>query len=93
MRLLHGRRPAAAHTGRRPLNSFIRRQSPRRWLKVLGHASAPADRFIGRVSHGRITVLGIVGLPLLMLATTGHRTGQLRAPAEPRQPTAAGPGE
>ena len=72
--LLYGRRP----TGRRPLTSFIRRQSSRRWLKVFGLASAPMDRFAGRVSHGRITSLGLVGLPSLMLTTTGRRTGQPR---------------
>jgi deazaflavin-dependent oxidoreductase (nitroreductase family) len=74
--LLHGRRPG---NGRRnPVTSFMRRNSARRWLKVLGHAYAPADRFIGQISHGRITMLGMVGLPSLMLTTTGRRTGQQR---------------
>jgi deazaflavin-dependent oxidoreductase (nitroreductase family) len=72
--LLHGRRPA----GRNPVTSFVRRQSSRRWLKVFGLVSAPMDRFVGRVSHGRITSLGLVGLPSLMLTTTGRRTGQPR---------------
>jgi deazaflavin-dependent oxidoreductase (nitroreductase family) len=72
--LLHGRRPA----GRSPVTSFVRRQSSRRWLKVFGLVSAPMDRFVGRVSHARITSLGLVGLPSLMLTTTGRRTGQPR---------------
>jgi deazaflavin-dependent oxidoreductase (nitroreductase family) len=72
--LLYGRRPGR----RNPLTSFIRRQSSRRWLKTVGLASAPMDRFAGRVTHGRITSLGLAGLPSLMLTTTGRRTGQSR---------------
>ncbi|HEV3171907.1 MAG TPA: nitroreductase/quinone reductase family protein [Actinocrinis sp.] len=72
--LLHGRHPA----GRNPLTSFVRQQSSRHWLKTLGLASAPMDRFVGRVSHGRITMLGLVGLPSLMLTTTGRRSGLSR---------------
>ncbi|HEX9625110.1 MAG TPA: FAD-dependent monooxygenase, partial [Streptosporangiaceae bacterium] len=60
--LLHGGRPTA---GRGPLTTFIRRQGTRRWMKILGRASAPADRYVGRISHGRITMLGTVGLPSL----------------------------
>jgi deazaflavin-dependent oxidoreductase (nitroreductase family) len=44
----------------------------------MGLASAPMDRFVGRVTHGRITSLGMAGLPSLMLTTTGRRTGQSR---------------
>lgn len=72
--LLHGRRPTAGN----PLASFIRRRSSRRWLKVLGLASAPGDRYVGRVSHGRITMLGMFGLPSLMLTTIGRRSGRAR---------------
>jgi deazaflavin-dependent oxidoreductase (nitroreductase family) len=72
--LLHGRHPA----GRNPLTAIIRRQSSRRWLKTIGLASAPMDRFVGRVSHGRITSTGLLGLPSLMLTTTGRRSGQQR---------------
>jgi deazaflavin-dependent oxidoreductase (nitroreductase family) len=72
--MLHGRRPAAGN----PITSFIRRQSSSRWLKVLGLASAPTDRYVGRVSHGRITMLGMFGLPSLMLTTTGRRTARPR---------------
>jgi deazaflavin-dependent oxidoreductase (nitroreductase family) len=72
--LLHGRRP---HRGN-PLASFMRRHSSDRWLKVFGLATAPLDRLIGRVSHGRITSVGLAGLPSLMLTTTGRRSGQAR---------------
>jgi deazaflavin-dependent oxidoreductase (nitroreductase family) len=72
--LRYGRRPGRGN----PLASFIRGHSSRRWLKIFGLATAPADRFAGRVSHGRITSLGLVGLPSLMLTTTGRRTGQRR---------------
>jgi deazaflavin-dependent oxidoreductase (nitroreductase family) len=70
----HGRRPGS----RNPLTPFVRRQSSRHWLKAFGLAMAPMDRFVGRVSHGRITSLGMVGLPSLVLTTTGRRTGQSR---------------
>jgi deazaflavin-dependent oxidoreductase (nitroreductase family) len=72
--LLHGRRPGRGN----PLTSFVRQQSSRHWLKSFGLATAPMDRFVGRVSHGRFTSLGMVGLPSLMLTTTGRRTGQSR---------------
>ena len=72
--LRYGRRPGRGN----PLASFIRQHSSRRWLKAFGLATAPADRLAGRVSHGRITSLGLVGLPSLMLTTTGRRTGRRR---------------
>ena len=73
--LLSGRRPAR----RNPIRSFIRRQGSRRWLIRIGLASVPMDRFVGRVSHGRITMLGVVGLPSLILTTTGRRSGLPRS--------------
>jgi deazaflavin-dependent oxidoreductase (nitroreductase family) len=72
--LVHGRRPGRGN----PLASFMRKHSSDHWLRSFGLASAPMDRFLGRVSHGRITSLGMVGLPSLMLTTTGRRSGLSR---------------
>jgi deazaflavin-dependent oxidoreductase (nitroreductase family) len=73
--LRHGSSPA----GRKPLTSFVRRQASQPWLKAYGMAYAPMDRFIGRVTHGKITSLGMVGLPSLMLTSIGRRTGKYRS--------------
>jgi deazaflavin-dependent oxidoreductase (nitroreductase family) len=72
--LRHGRHPAAGS----PLTALVRRHGGRRIFKTIGLASAPMDRFIGRVSHGRITSTGMLGLPSLMLTTTGRQSGQQR---------------
>jgi len=69
--LRHGRNPA----GGGPMASFMRRNASRRWLKAAGLASAPVDRYLGRVSHGRITSTGMSGLPSLMLTSVGRHTG------------------
>jgi deazaflavin-dependent oxidoreductase (nitroreductase family) len=61
-----------------PFSSIVRRLGSRRWLINFGRAVVPVDRFVGRLSHGRISVLGIVGLPSLMLTTTGRHSGQPR---------------
>src|SRR5260370_7844603 len=59
-------------------------------MKIVGRGFAPGDRYVGRISHGRITMLGTVGLPSLMLTTTGRRTGQSRC--QPLLYTADGDG-
>jgi deazaflavin-dependent oxidoreductase (nitroreductase family) len=61
-----------------PFTPIVRRLGSRRWFISLGRAVVPVDRFVGRLSHGRIGVLGAVGLPSLMLTTTGRRSGQPR---------------
>ncbi|WP_197383208.1 nitroreductase/quinone reductase family protein [Mycolicibacterium mengxianglii] len=38
----------------------------------------PLDRALLRRSEGRLTVLGPIGAPLLLLTTTGRKTGKLR---------------
>jgi deazaflavin-dependent oxidoreductase (nitroreductase family) len=38
----------------------------------------PVDRFLHRVSAGRLSLLRIAGMPSLRLVTTGRRTGQPR---------------
>jgi deazaflavin-dependent oxidoreductase (nitroreductase family) len=58
--------------------SFVRRLGSRRWFINLGRAVVPMDRFVGRLSRGRISVLGVAGLPSLMITTTGCKSGQTR---------------
>ncbi len=62
-----------------PFTSIIRRLGGRRWFIGLGRAVVPADRYLGRLSRGRLSVLGMVGLPGLMLTTIGRRSGQPRS--------------
>jgi deazaflavin-dependent oxidoreductase (nitroreductase family) len=61
-----------------PFSSIIRWLSGRRWFVNLGRAVVPVDRLAGRMSHGRISVLRVVGLPSLMITTTGRRSGRPR---------------
>jgi deazaflavin-dependent oxidoreductase (nitroreductase family) len=60
------------------LTSIVRRLGSQRWFLAIGRALVPADRLVGRMSHGRISVLGMVGLPSLLLTTIGRRSGQPR---------------
>jgi deazaflavin-dependent oxidoreductase (nitroreductase family) len=73
--LLHGRLPDR----RSPVTSFFRKQASHRWLKTMGLAGAPMDRYLGQVSGGRMTLMGMVGLPSLVLTTTGRRSGRPRS--------------
>jgi deazaflavin-dependent oxidoreductase (nitroreductase family) len=68
--LRHGGSPSGG-----PMASFMRRNGSRPWLKAVGLASAPMDRYLGRVSHGRITSTGMSGLPSLMLTSVGRQSG------------------
>lgn len=55
-----------------------RRLSTHRWYTALGRAViTPVDRFLHRVTGGRLT-LGETIFPTLMLTTTGRRSGRLR---------------
>lgn len=45
---------------------------------TLARLSVPLDRFVLRRSNGRFTALGPIGMPLLVLTTTGRKTGQSR---------------
>jgi deazaflavin-dependent oxidoreductase (nitroreductase family) len=62
-----------------PFKEIIRRLGREKWFSELGRAVVPIDRYIGRASGGRISVLAIAGLPSLMLTTTGRRSGQPRS--------------
>lgn len=45
---------------------------------VLARVSVPVDRFILARTKGRYTAMGPIGMPLLVITTTGSKTGRLR---------------
>jgi len=47
------------------ITSIVRRLGSQRWFIKLGRAAVPVDRFVGRLSHGRISAVGVLGLPSL----------------------------
>ncbi|MDP9795297.1 deazaflavin-dependent oxidoreductase (nitroreductase family) [Catenuloplanes nepalensis] len=49
------------------------RMSRRPWFTRFAAAAVPLDRFVSRVTRGRVVALGM--LPSLLLTTTGRRTG------------------
>jgi deazaflavin-dependent oxidoreductase (nitroreductase family) len=49
------------------------------WVMKLDRVIIPVDRVLYRLTKGRISLLGIAGMPSLRLITIGRRTGQLRA--------------
>jgi deazaflavin-dependent oxidoreductase (nitroreductase family) len=59
-------------------NAMFRRLGRQKWFSEMGRVVVPVDRYIGRVSRGRINVLAIIGMKSLMLTTTGRRSGQPR---------------
>jgi deazaflavin-dependent oxidoreductase (nitroreductase family) len=61
-----------------PFTSLVRRLGSRRWFIGLGKAVVPMDRYVGRMSRGRVSVLGMIGLPSCMITTTGRKSGQPR---------------
>lgn len=58
---------------------------PRRLLGSVAFAAVgkrvfpPADRALQRLSRGHASLTAIAGMPLLLLETTGRRTGQTRS--------------
>src|SRR5215475_12165078 len=59
-------------------NAMFRRLGQQKWFSELGRVAVPVDRYLGRLSRGRINVLGLIGMKSLMLTTTGRRSGQPR---------------
>jgi deazaflavin-dependent oxidoreductase (nitroreductase family) len=47
------------------------------WSWLMSHVLPPTDRFLHRITRGRATVTQLV-LPVLMLTTTGRKTGRRR---------------
>ena len=65
--------------GLNPLPGVARALGRHAWLMRLAPVILPADRLLQRVSRGRLTLVGLAGLPSLRLFTTGRRTGLTRA--------------
>ncbi|WP_027346433.1 nitroreductase family deazaflavin-dependent oxidoreductase [Hamadaea tsunoensis] len=56
--------------------TLIQRLGSRRWFARMGRALVPADRFIAKITKGRVVALGL--LPMLTITTTGRKSGQPR---------------
>lgn len=57
---------------------LVRRLGSKRWFIGLGKALVPMDRYVSRLTRGRVSVLGILGLPSCTITTTGRSSGQPR---------------
>lgn len=62
-----------------PLASLVRFLGRFRWLMRVAPVVVPIDRFLHRWAGGRITLVGLAGLPSLRLTTIGRRTGLARS--------------
>ncbi len=57
------------------ISSLARRMGSTRLFALVGRAYVPFDRWLGRLSRGRAVALG---LPSLLITTTGRTSGQPR---------------
>ncbi|HVK26359.1 MAG TPA: nitroreductase family deazaflavin-dependent oxidoreductase [Actinokineospora sp.] len=62
-----------------PLTPAVRRLGKVSWLPKFAPAIVGIDRFLERVSRGRITILRVAGLPDLVLTVTGRKSGKPRS--------------
>lgn len=58
------------------ISSLARRVGGTKFFALIGRAYVPVDRFLGRVSGGRLVALG--QLPSLLITTAGRTTGRPR---------------
>ena len=62
-----------------PWNSLVTGMGRRQWFANAFKGAAPrVDRFLGRVTGGRVFLLTGTGLPTLLLTTTGRKSGRPR---------------
>lgn len=62
-----------------PWNALITRLGRQKWFATTFKGVAPhVDRFLGRVTGGRVFMLTGTGLPTLLLTTTGRKSGWQR---------------
>jgi deazaflavin-dependent oxidoreductase (nitroreductase family) len=62
-----------------PWRALIQRFGGRKWFATVFHGVSPvADRFLYRLTKGRVTILSGTGIKTLMLTTTGRKSGQQR---------------
>jgi deazaflavin-dependent oxidoreductase (nitroreductase family) len=55
--------------------SLVRRIGHQPWFAAVGRRMVPLDRWVQRVSGGRLSAIGRHGLPSLLLTATGRRSG------------------
>jgi deazaflavin-dependent oxidoreductase (nitroreductase family) len=65
--------------GLNPLPRVARALGRHAWLMRLAPVILSLDRLLHRVSRGRLTLVGLAGLPSLRLLTTGRKTGLTRS--------------
>lgn len=62
-----------------PWNALIVRVGRQKWFATTFKGVAPhVDRFLGRVTGGRVSMLTGTGIKTLLLTTTGRKSGQQR---------------
>lgn len=62
-----------------PWNAVITRLGRKQWFSTTFKGVAPhVDRFLGRVTGGRVFMLAGTGVQTLLLTTTGRKSGQER---------------
>jgi deazaflavin-dependent oxidoreductase (nitroreductase family) len=61
------------------ISSLARRIGGARLFGVVGRAYVPFDRWVGKVSRGRLVALGQRDLPSLLITTTGRTSGRPRS--------------
>jgi len=61
-----------------PLNWLAHRLGRYPVLMKVRPVVLPLDRFLHRVSRGRVSLVGMAGMPSLRLVTTGRKTGLTR---------------
>lgn len=63
------------------VTQVLRRFSGERWLATVVRALTPADRALQARTSGRASLTGALGMPAMLLTTTGRRSGQPRTVA------------
>ncbi|HKN97101.1 MAG TPA: nitroreductase family deazaflavin-dependent oxidoreductase [Pseudonocardiaceae bacterium] len=64
-----------------PVREMVRRLSHQRWLAAAVKVLTPIDRVLLERTTGRASLTGVVGMPAVLLTTTGRRSGQPRSVA------------
>ncbi|GAA4004302.1 nitroreductase family deazaflavin-dependent oxidoreductase [Allokutzneria multivorans] len=61
-----------------PITAVARRLGRKKWFSDLGRAVVPVDLAVQRRTKGKISLLALLGLPSMLLTTTGRKSGQPR---------------
>jgi deazaflavin-dependent oxidoreductase (nitroreductase family) len=63
------------------VRELVRRFSHERWLAGAVKALTPIDRALQARTTGRVSLTAVMGMPAVLLTTTGRRSGQPRSVA------------